>query len=66
MSEKALLIELIDEVKKTNELLEEIQASLDTIDRDIVGTSGDIKRGLEAIQSRLTSIETSRKRKPYV
>lgn len=32
MSEKALLIELIDEVKKTNELLEEIRDSLSSMD----------------------------------
>jgi len=31
MSEKALLIELIDKVKKTNELLEEIRDSLSSI-----------------------------------
>ena len=31
MSEKALLIELIDEVKKTNELLEEIRDSLSSM-----------------------------------
>lgn len=32
MSEKALLIELIDEVKKTNELLTEIRDSLSSMD----------------------------------
>jgi len=31
MSEKALLVELIDKVKKTNELLEEIRDSLSSI-----------------------------------
>jgi len=31
MSEKALLVQLIDEVKKTNELLEEIRDSLNSI-----------------------------------
>jgi len=32
MNEKALLVELIDEVKKTNELLEEIRDSLSSMD----------------------------------
>jgi len=31
MSEKALLVELIDKVKKTNELLEEIRDSLSSM-----------------------------------
>jgi len=31
MSEKALLVELVDKVKKTNELLEEIRDSLSSI-----------------------------------
>jgi len=32
MSDKALLVELIDEVKKTNKLLEEIRDSMSSMD----------------------------------
>ena len=35
MSEKPLLKELIDEVKKTNELLEEIRDSLSSMDSHV-------------------------------
>ena len=35
MSEKVLLKELIDEVKKTNELLEEIRDSLSSMDSHV-------------------------------
>jgi uncharacterized protein YoxC len=35
MNEKPLLIELIDEVKKTNKLLEEIRDSLSSMDSHV-------------------------------
>lgn len=63
MSEKALR-ELVNEVKKSNELLEEIRTALSSIDTE-VGVLGDTKLDLEAIRSELASIATSRTRKPY-
>ena len=63
MSEKNLLKKLIDEVKKTNELLDGIQTSLNSIETE-VGVLGDIKLDLEAMRSELASIATSRTRKP--
>ena len=65
MSERNLLKKLVDEVKKTNELLDGIQTSLDSIGTE-VGVLGDIKLDLEAIRSELASIRTSRTRKPHV
>ena len=63
MSEKVLR-ELVNEVKKSNELLEEIRTALSSIDTE-VGVLGDMKLDLEAIRSELASIATSRTRKPY-